>query len=219
MTDTSAPASRCCRRRRATFSTPTTASSITTASATASPANEIALKLSPIASSTSAAATSDTGIVISAISTVRHWNRKAASNRDSSTAAITIASVRLSIASSMKVAGRKTDVSVCIPERPGWSFSSAFSTSFVTSSVLAPGNFSTTSISPSLSFTTASPISGWWSSTTFATSVRRSRPPVPSTGTLPSSAGVAMLSNTLRTWSRCCGVSMNPPVPGVDASR
>ena len=33
----------------------------------------------------------------------------------------------------------------------------------VTSSVLAPGNFSTTSIRPSPSLTTASPISGWWS--------------------------------------------------------
>ncbi len=177
------------------------------------------MKVSPIASSTSAAATSDTGIVTSAISTVRHWNRKAARISDSSTAAMTIASVRLSMASSMKVAGRNTDVSVCMPVRPGFSFSSASSTPFVTSTVLAPGNFSMTSIRPSLSFTTASPISGWWSSTTLATSVRRRRPPVPSTGTLPSSAGVAMLSNTLRTWSRCWGVSMNPPVPGVDASR
>ena len=162
---------------------------------------------------------SDTGIVTRAISTVRQWNRNAASASASRIVAITIASVRLSIASSMKLAGRKTEVSVSRPERPGFSLSSASSTPFVTSSVLAFGNFSTTSSSPSLSFTTASPISGWWSLTTFATSVRRSLPPVPSTGTLPSSAGLAMLSNTFRTWSLCCGVSMNPPVPGVDPSR
>ena len=46
----------------------------------------------------------------------------------------------------MKVAGRNTDVSVCMPARPGLSFSSAASTPLVTSSVLAPGNFSTTSM-------------------------------------------------------------------------
>ena len=34
---------------------------------------------------------------------------------------------------------------------------------------------------------------------------------------LPS--GLAIWSSTFLTWSLCCGVSMNPPVPGVEASR
>ena len=71
--------------------------------------------------------------------------------------------------------------------------SSASSTPSVTSSVFAPGNFSTTSSRPSPSLTTASPISGWWSILTSATSARRSLPPVPSTGTLPSCVGVGDL--------------------------
>ncbi len=62
-------------------------------------------------------------------------------------------------------------------------------------------------------------MSGWWSSTTLATSVSRSRPFVSSTETLPSSAGLASLSKTCCTENRCWGVSMKPPVPGVDASR
>ena len=43
--------------------------------------------------------------------------------------------------------------------------------------------------------------------------------PCRTTGTFPSSAGSAIFSSMCRTCSRCCGVSMNPPVPGVDASR
>ena len=42
---------------------------------------------------------------------------------------------------------------------------------------------------------------------------------MPSTGTLATSAGSVSFSNKCLTWRRCCGVSMNPPVPGVEASR
>ena len=59
-------------------------------------------------------------------------------------------------------AGTPTCRSAC-RAGPGRRFSSASSTPSVTSSVLAPGNFSTTSSRPSPSPTTASPISGWWS--------------------------------------------------------
>ena len=81
------------------------------------------------------------------------------------------ASVRLSIASSIK-RRRAEDGRVGLqPGEPGPSSSSASSTPSVTSSVSAPGNFSTTSSRPSPSLTTASPISGWWSTVMLATSV------------------------------------------------
>ena len=92
----------------------------------------------------------------------------------------------------------------------------------VTWRVLASGNFSTTSSRPGPSPKTASPISGWWSSTTSATSPRRSALPCPSgsssTATWARSSAVA-IGRTCRIPSRWLGVSMNPPVPGVDASR
>ena len=85
--------------------------------------------------------------------------------------------VRLSIASSMKVAGRKMVVSISIPGRPGRISSMAASTPFVTSTVLPQGNFSTMSSRPGPSLITASPIIGQVSSTTSATSSRRSGVP------------------------------------------
>ena len=83
------------RSRLPTFSALTTASSITIATAAARPANEIALKVSPRRSSTSAAAASETGIVASAIATVRHWNRNATSTRTRRAPAIAIVSVEV----------------------------------------------------------------------------------------------------------------------------
>jgi hypothetical protein len=146
--------------RRATASAPTAASSTTKASATARPARAIALNECPSRSRTSAAAIRASGIVTRAMSRERHANRNAARTSASSPAAMITARVRLSIAVSMKPAGRKTDVSVRMPARPGRSSSSALSTPRVTSAVFAPGNFSTTSIRPSRSLTTASPMSG-----------------------------------------------------------
>ena len=52
----------------------------------------------------------------------------------------------------------------------------AFSTPSVTSRVFAHGSFSTMSISPWPPLITASPISGWWSILTSATSFERERP-------------------------------------------
>jgi hypothetical protein len=63
--------------------------------AAASPANEIALKVSPSASSTSAAAASETGIVTSATKAVRHWSTRAAVRSASSTAPMISASLML----------------------------------------------------------------------------------------------------------------------------
>jgi hypothetical protein len=70
--------------------------------------------------------------------------------------------------------------------------------------------------SPGPSSTTASPMSGWWSSTILATSPR----------TTPgfSSIGIRAMSSGVRIgrmcWmpSRWLEVSMKPPVPGVAAS-
>ena len=87
--------------------------------------------------------------------------------------------------------------------------------------MLAPGNFSTTSSRPVPPPTTASPISGWWPSTTCVTSPSRlgvPPRPVPSTGTAASLWGVTA-GRMWRIESRWLAVSMKPPVPGVEASR
>ena len=67
------------------------------------------------------------------------------------------ARVRLSIDCSMNVAGRKIVVSISMPGSPGCISSIASSMPRVTSIVLAPRNFWTTSIRPGPSLTTASP--------------------------------------------------------------
>ena len=64
-------------------------------------------------------------------------------------------------------------------DRPGLSESTASSSFSVTSRALAPGSFSTTISSPGPSVNTASPMSGWWSSTTVATSDSRWQPSPP----------------------------------------
>jgi hypothetical protein len=79
----------------------------------------------------------------------------------------------------------------------------ASSTPLVISTVLAQGNFSTTMSRPGLSLITASPMSGWWSSTTRPISPILTSLPVPSTcsGTFARSSGV-MIGSTLRTLMR-----------------
>ena len=66
----------------------------------------------------------------------------------------------------------------------------------------------------------ASPMRGWWSSTTVATSpsVKGRRRDVSSMATLARSFG-SMIGRLCWMPRRWLGVSMNPPVPGVDASR
>ena len=83
---------------------------------------------------------------------------------------------------------------------------SAASTPLVTSRVFASGNFSTTSIRPLPSSTMPSPMSSWWSSTTWATSPRR-RP------------GVALdrdLGKRVRVHDRRDVLHGHPLVRGVD---
>ena len=78
------------------------------------------------------------------------------------------------------------------------------------------GAFSITNISPGPVVVSASPISGGWSSTTVATSP--SCIFVPSSVTRPSDSGV-VIGEMCWMPSRWLAVSMNPPVPGVEASR
>ena len=79
----------------------------------------------------------------------------------------------------MKVAGRKIVVSTSMPGSPGAISAMASSTPVVTSTVLAPRNFWTTSSSPGPSFTTASPISGPGSTMTSPRSASRTDLAVP----------------------------------------
>jgi len=88
-----------------------------------------------------------------------------------------IASPRLSIASSMNVAGRKIVGSSVIPGRAGRRSAIVASSPAVTSAVFAHGNFCTTSSSPGRSSTTPSPINGGVSITTSATSPSRTTCP------------------------------------------
>jgi hypothetical protein len=78
---------------------------------------------------------------------------------------------------SMNVAGRKMRESTSTPGIAGFSASRPASTPRVTSRVLAPGCFSTISISPMPSLITASPIGGGEPSTISATSPIRSVAP------------------------------------------
>ena len=122
---------------------------------------------------------------------------------------------RLPSAERMNDSGRNASVSTVIPDSPGDSAASAASTSAVTCAVSASGSLSITSRMFSAPFTDASPISGWWSSTTSATSPIRVEPPATAT---PASASAVVIGETCCTLSRWFGVSTKPPVPGVDAS-
>ena len=115
-------------------------------------------------------------------------------------------------------AGRRRCPSGC-PVSPGCSVFEGVLDAFGDLARVGAGELLDHEHEPGPPSTTASPISGWWSTLMSATSESRSRPPVPATGTSPSSPGSAIFSIRCRTCRRCCGVSMKPPVPGVDASR
>ena len=122
-------------------------------------------------------------------------------------------SVRWSMASWTKVAGRKIVVSIVMPGRPGRISSMAFSTPLVTSTVLPQGSFSTTSISPGPSLMTASPARFGVSCTTLATSpILRTLPSRSASATSARSSAVT-IGSLWRTPRRWLGVSMKPPVP------
>lgn len=195
------------------FSTSMMASSTTTPRATTSPASTITLMVAPRRSRTRSAAASDSGMAMSEMNAVRHSKRKAARISTTSATPISRAVVRFSMAASMNVAGRKIEVSICMPGRPGRSLSIASSTPRVTSSVFVFGYFWTISMIPGPSLMTASPCSGWCSSTTRATSARRrGRPPRRSRGTSASCSGFE-IGRTWRMFSRRPPSSRNPPVP------
>ena len=113
------PAARAWRNRRTMFSTSMMASSTTTPTATTRPASTITFTVAPARSSTSSAATRDSGMAIRLMNAVRHSNRKATMIKATSRMPSRIARVRLSIDCSMKVAGRKIVVSTSMPRSPG----------------------------------------------------------------------------------------------------
>ena len=128
------------------------------------------------------------------------------------------ARTRLSIADSMKLAGRNTVASIRRPASPGRSSSSASSTPLVTSSVLAPG--------------TSRPRASGRCRRRRAVADQRlvvldhvgdvaepqRRGRRPSTGTRRGRPA-STIGRMCRTDRRWLGVSMKPPVPGVEASR
>ena len=116
--------------------------------------------VAPLRSRTSAAATNDSGTVIRRITIARQRSRNAVSASSARMPATMSAVSRLSIPCSMYVAGRNTVVLNVTPPRPGCISLIAASVFRVTSSVLAPGAFSITNISPGPVVVSASPISG-----------------------------------------------------------
>ena len=160
VSDSVLPAARFVRMRRTMFSMSMMASSTTTPTATARPARTIVFTDAPRSVSTTPAATSESGIATRLMNAAFHSYRKAISTSTTSAQPSSSASLRLWIASSMKLAGRKIVSSSSTPCRPGRRSSRASSTPRVTASVFAPWSFSTTSSRPGPSLTTASPMSG-----------------------------------------------------------
>ena len=109
---------------------------------------------------TNAATTNDSAMATAPITVARQSLKKTARTSTRRTNPMSIAMPRLRIAASTKSVGRKIFESRSTPVRPGRISARASSTPCVTSRVLAPGNFSTTSIRLDLSLVTASPISG-----------------------------------------------------------
>src|SRR6478672_6411548 len=166
------PPARFWRSRLTMFSMSMMASSTTTPTAITSPARTIVLMVASRTSSTVSAPSSDNGIATALMTALRHSNRNSSRITMTRRAPRNSALVRLSMAISMNVAGRKIVLSTSTPGRPGSSCCSTSSTPSVTSSVLAHGSFSTMSINPSPSLITASPFSGWWLVSMSATSLR-----------------------------------------------
>ena len=142
------------------FSTSMIASSTTSPTAIARPASTIVLMLIFICIRTMTALTIDSGIAVRLMTAVRHSNRNAIKMRLTRMQPRIMAKRRLARAISMKVAGRKMRAVTLTPGMLGLSASMAFSTSRVTSRVLAQGNFSTTTKSPASSWITPSPMNG-----------------------------------------------------------
>ena len=117
--DCDEPAARAWRRRLTMFSTSMIASSTTTPIATTSPARTMTLIVVSRTSSTSTAASSESGIAMRLMNAVRSSKRKAMMITITSSTPISSALPRLSIDCSMNVAGRKISASTFMPGRPG----------------------------------------------------------------------------------------------------
>jgi hypothetical protein len=176
------------------------------------PARIMVLIVAPPASRMRRALMTDRGMATTLISAVRHSNRNAPSMRIIRMAPIRNARLRLLMDVSMNVAGRKMLESMPTPGRPGFSCSRASSTPLVTSRVLAHGSFSTMSMSPSPSLMTASPMSGWWSRTRSATSLRRTCFPLRRATETWARSSAWMKCGTCCTLYRLVSVSTHPPV-------
>ena len=152
--------SRCAfsRSRRKTFSTSTIASSTSSPMATARPPSVIVLTEMSNALNTSAEMTMESGMAVSVIAVVRTLSRNRNSTITTRMAPSRRASSTFPMAASMNGAWRNTS---------GWSVtpagsvlarsSSAASICRVSSTVLAPGCFSTETMTPGRPFTPASP--------------------------------------------------------------
>ncbi len=194
------------------FSTSMIASSTTTPIATAKPPSVIVLMETPNASSTSIAASNESGIETNEMNAVRRSRRKRNSTIPTKIAPSTSECSTLCSACSMKVAGRCSRGKSVMPSdsNTGPSSPSARSTASVASIVFAPNWLAAVSSTPGSPMISASPNFGSAESATTATSRKRTLTPScwPTT-TAPISAGVSDWPSVC-TSSRCVGVSTKP---------
>ena len=108
--------------------------------------------------------------------------------------------------------------SMSTPLRPGFRASRAFSTSWVTWSVLPVGCFSTIRSRPSPSLITASPIGGGKPTLISATSPSRKGAPLRKATVILARSSGASMAATCRTAIRWLGMSTNPPPETTEAS-
>ncbi len=158
------------RTRRKIFSMSIMASSTTAPIAMTKPAKTMVFIDTPVAAITQPAVSRDRGMAAVAINAARHSYKNRIITKITNTHPSSSALDRLSMESSIKVAGRNICVSSSTPGKPGFISSSAASTPSVTAKVLPHGNFSTININPGPSLITASPMGAWGPKTISATS-------------------------------------------------
>ena len=144
------------------------------------------------------AATSDSGMAVRLMTAVRQSNRNVSKISTTNPQPMPRAFVRLSMARSMKVAGRKIVASISTSFRPGRSDSIAASTCFVSSRVFACGCFSTINRRPGPSLMMASPMgTGEPMRTSAMSPMRTGAPPLKSTMVRARSSGSPMRETCL----------------------
>ena len=201
--DVPLPSTRACRTLRTMFSTSMIASSTTTPIATTNPASTITFTVSPRRSRMSSAPSRDNGIAIRLMKAVRH-SKEGNDDQDDQQDPDQHGHGEIVDRLLDEGGGPKIVVSTVMPGKQACSSLIAASTPRVTSSVLAPRNFWTTSMMPGPSLMTASPIRGPWSMATSPMSAsRRTFPSRSTTGTAPSSAGsvIGCTWRILKRWT------------------